>query len=139
MTAPTGTAPIARALVQTLRANATLKAALTGGIHEGEAPLGSRHPWLIYGLQYGPMDYAWGSMMIPSGFHLVVFSRDQVEARNLDSLVVETLHDAALNVDGQTTLLCRRVLDLSSVDVDDEGLKVYGQGGLHEITTDQTL
>jgi hypothetical protein len=139
MAAPTGTAPIARALVQTLRANTALKAGLTGGMHEGEAPVGARPPWLVYGLQYGPMEYGWGSMMIPSGFHIVVFSRDQVEARNLDSLVVETLHDAALSVDGQSTLFCRRVLDLSSTDVDDEGLKVYQVGGVHEITTDQTI
>ncbi len=138
MAVPTGTAPIARALVQKLRSNATLKAGLSG-MHEGEAPLGSQYPWLIYQLQYGPMDYAWGSMSVPSGFTIMVIGRDQVEARNLDSLVVETLHDVDLNVDGQSTLFCRRVLDLSSTDVDDEGQKVYEIGGVHEITTDQTI
>jgi hypothetical protein len=139
MTAPTGTAPIARALVQALRANATLKAALGNEFHEGIAPIGTQYPWLVYGLQYGPMDYAWGSLTIPSGFHIMVVSRDQVEARNLDQLVVETLHDAALPVDGQSTLFSRRILDLSSADVDDEGQKVYEVGGIHEIWTDQTI
>lgn len=139
MTAPTGTAPIARAIVQTLRANVALKASMTGGFHEGEAPLNSKYPWLVYGLQYGPMSYGWGSLSIEAGFHLFVFSHDQVEARNLDALVVQTLHDAALNVDGQSTLFSRRILDLSSVDVDEEGLKVYQVGGVHEIWTDQTI
>lgn len=139
MTAPSGTAPISRALVQVLRANAPLKAALTGGFHEGVAPIGTSHPWLIYGLQYGPMDFAWGSLLIPAGFHLMVVGRDQVEARNLDQLVVETLHDASLSVDGQSTLFSRRILDLSSADVDEEGLKVYEVGGVHEIWADQTL
>jgi hypothetical protein len=112
---------------------------VTGGFHEGEAPAGTKHPWLTYSLQFGPMSYSWGSVMYPSGFTILVNSRDQVEARNLDSLVVQTLHDAALNVDGQSTLLSRRVLDLSSTDTDEEGRKVYQVGGLHEIWTDQTL
>lgn len=139
MVVPTGTAPIARALVQTLRSNTALKAGLTGDIHEGEAPPGTRPPWLVYGLQYGPYGYEWGAVSIESGFRIFIFSRDQVEARNLDRLVVETLHDAALNIDGQTTLLARRVLDMSLTDVDDEGLKIYQVGGIHEFWTDQDL
>lgn len=138
MAAPTGTAPIMRALVQTLRSNAVLKAGLTGDIHEGEAPAGTRQPWLVYGLHYGPMGYMWGTTQIEAGFHVFIYSRDQVQARNLDRLVVETLHDAPLNVEGQSTLFSRRILDLSLTDVDDEGLKVYQVGGIHEIWTDQT-
>lgn len=139
MAVPTGTAPIARALVQKLRANTSLKAGLTGSFHEGIAPYGTQFPWLVYTLAYGPMDYQWGSMLIPAGYDIVVFSRDQVEARNLDALVAQTLHDADLSVDGQSTLLSRRVNDLSSADVDEEGLKVYGVGGTYEFWTDQTL
>jgi hypothetical protein len=116
-----------------------LKSGLTGGIHEGVAPLGSVFPWLVYNLQYGPMEYGWGDLTIPSGYTVVVFGRDQVEARNLDGLVVETLHDVELSVEGQTTLFSRRILDLSSADVDDEGQKVYGIGGVHELWTSQTL
>lgn len=112
---------------------------MTGGFHEGLAPVGTKYPFLVYGLQYGPMDFQWGSLLIPAGFRLFTFSRDQVVARNLDSLVVQTLHDAALNVDGQSTLFSRRVFDLSSADVDTEGQKVYQVGGVHEIWTDQTL
>ena len=138
MSAPTGSAPIARALVHILRSNATLKAGLDG-FHEGEAPRGATYPWLSYGLQYAPYEYQWGSAIIPSGFRIFVYSRDQVEARNLDSLVMQTLHDAALDVDGQSTLFCRRILDLSSTDVDEEGNKVYMVGGVHEIWTDQDL
>lgn len=135
----TSTAPIARALVQALRANAALKAALSNGFHESVAPAGSQMPWLVYHLQYGPMRYAWGSLLIPSGYTIKVYSHDQVEARNLDGLVLQTLHDAPLSVDGQSTLFSRRVLDLSSGEVGKDGLKVYGVGGIHEIWTDQTF
>lgn len=139
MAAPTGTAPIARALVQALRGNPTLKSGLPGGFHEGVAPIDAEYPWLVYQLAYGPMDYAFGSMLIPAGFDIIVFGRDQVEARNLDSLVNQTLHDAELSVEGQSMLFSRRLADLSSAEVDEEGLKVYGVGGTYEFWTDQTL
>lgn len=137
--APTTTAPIARALVQTLRANTALKAALKGDIHEGPAPEGTKYPWLMYGLHYGPVDYLWGSALQTPGYDIFVFSRDVVEARNLDALVVQTLHDAALSVTGQSTLFSRRVLDMTFTDIDEEGQKVYQVGGVHEIWTDQDL
>ncbi len=136
--ARTTVAPIARAIVQILRADAALKAALTGGIHEGIAPIGSKFPWLTYAMHYGPSVSAWGSTMLTPGWDIFVFSRDQVEARNLDQLVVDILQDAELSVEGQSTLLCRRVLDMSSADIDDEGQKVYQVGGVFETWTDQT-
>jgi len=132
-------APIARAIVQALRANTALKTALNGGIHEGVAPLGSEYPWLTYGLHYGPQERAWGSTVLTPGWDIFVFGRDQVEARNLDQLVMEALDDAALTVDGQSTLFCRRILDMSSADVDEEGLKVYQVGGVFETWTNQDL
>lgn len=132
-------APIARAIVQTLRGNVALKAALTGGIHEGIAPIGTNYPWLTYGLHYGPTERAWGSVLLTPGWDIFVFSRDQVEARNLDQLVMEALDDAALSIEGQSTLLCRRILDMSSADVDEEGEKVYQVGGVFETWADQTV
>jgi hypothetical protein len=107
-------------------------------MHEGVAPLDTGYPWLVYSLHYAPAFEAWGSTILQAGFDIFVFSRGQVEARNLDQLVVDALHDAALSVDGQSTLFCRRTEDLSSVDVDGEGQKVYQVGGIYEIWTDQT-
>jgi hypothetical protein len=132
-------APIKQALVRAIRANATLKAALTGGIHEGFAPPKSRHPFLTYSVHYAPVNYLWGSMMLEIGFDVFVFSEDSVEADNLDALVFTTLHDAELQVSEQSTLICRRTSSLSLPDSNEEGKKIYQVGGIYEVWTDQPL
>ncbi len=139
MAVPSGTTLISRALVVTLKGNANLKTALTGGMHEGLAPDGTKYPFLVYNLHYGSIQAGWGFADVVAGYDVFVYSRDQVEARNLDQLVHETLWDAALNVTGQSTLYCRRSLEMSSVDVDEQGQKVYQVGGLYVISTYQTL
>lgn len=133
------TAPIKRALVAKLRANQTLKDALLGGIHEGFAPEKVRYPVLTYASVYSPYIYDWTNLMLVAGFDLNVWSTSSVDANNVDALVLSTLHDASLSVDGQTTLICRRVADLGSQDVDEEGRKVYMVGGTYEIWTDQPI
>lgn len=130
-------APIERAVVATLRANATLKAALPGGMHEAFAPDKAPYPLLTYQTVYAPYDFIWGSTMIYAGIDVNVWAKSSVDAKNIDALVLQTLHDASLSVDGQTTLICRRVADLRNYDVDDEGRKIYAVGGTYEITTDQ--
>jgi hypothetical protein len=131
------TAPIKRAIVAHLRKSAALKAALGGGIHEGFAPEKAEYPFLTYQLIYAPIRRQWGAQQYISGFDLRIFSDDSVEANNLDALVLTVLDDAALEVDGQSTLLCHRVADLASQDVDEEGRKIYMVGGTHEVWTDQ--
>jgi hypothetical protein len=76
-------------------------------------------------------------MLHLAGFDLRVYHTDSVAANNLDALVLTTLNDADLSVSGQSTLYARRVADLSSPDVDDEGRKVYMVGGTYEVWTDQ--
>lgn len=137
MAAPTGTALISRALVQALKANATLKAGLAGGIHEGLAPEATAYPFLTYQLHYSTINSGWGWTEVKAGYDIFVWSRDQVEARNLDQLVHETLWDAQLTVTGQSLLYCRRTTDMSLVDVDRQGLKLYQVGGLYKIYTNQ--
>lgn len=139
MVAPSGTALISRAIVQALKANSALKAGLTGGIHEGLAPDATSYPFLTYQLHYGSLVGGWGNLDIRAGYDIYVWSRDQVEARNLDQLVHETLWDAQLNVGTQTVLYCRRSLDMSSTDVDGQGQKIYQVGGLYTILTNQPL
>jgi hypothetical protein len=130
---------ILRTLVQAVRANAALKASLKGGIHEGFSPEDTLvYPLAIYVLVAAVNEDAWGSRMIVALVDITVYSRDQVEASNLDVSMLQTLDGASLTVDGQTTLIARRVNDLRSTDVDEEGLKVYGVGGSYEIWTDQT-
>lgn len=139
MAAPSGTAPISRAIVQLLKSNTSLKDGLLGGMHEGIAPEGSTYPFLTYQLYYGQFRPGWGNLDVDAGYHIYIWSRDQVEARNLDQLVHETLWDAQLNVPGQSVLYCRRSQDMSSTDVDGQGQKLYMVGGLYKITTNQPL
>lgn len=135
---PTSSGPIKQALVQAMRGNAPLKAAITG-IHEGFAPAKAAYPFLTYHMAYSPYDYLWGSAMLRAGFDIFVWAENSVDANNIDALVVTALHDASLSVTGQTSLICRRVSDLSFADMDDEGKKVYQVGGTYEIWTDQPL
>lgn len=133
----TSSSPIKRALVQRLRASAPLVAALEGGIHEGFAPQKAKYPVLTYQLIVDPYAFTWGSVMHAAIFDVLVFSNNSVDANNADTLVLQQLDGAPLTVTGQTTLICHRVADLSSPDVDEEGRKVYMVGGTYEIWTDQ--
>lgn len=138
MAAPKGQTPIIRGLVRTLKANTSLKDALTGGIWEGVAPLKQEYPILTYHLQYNRDAWFNGSLLKKPGYAIFVWDTDLGQARNLDQLVLDTLWDAELAIDQQSTLLCRRVMDLSSQHVDDQGLLVFQVGGVHEIWADQT-
>lgn len=135
----TGIAPIKQALVQYLRANVTLKEAIRG-IHEGQAPRGSKRPFLTYHVAYSPYSFLWGSLVLKTGFDIFVIADNGVEAGNIDALVLTTLHDATLSVNGQTTLICRRVADVVIPPyVDEEGKRIHQVGGTYEVWTDQSL
>lgn len=140
--AQTTIAPLLQAFVQKLRfAPSTVPA---GGIHEGLAPQGTTYPFFVYQLHYAPLDYDWTNVLARVGIDLVVHSREQVEARNLDALVMGRLQNASfdfaatqLGFSGQSTLYCRRVLDLSSVELDGAGQRIFLVGGQYEIWIDQ--
>lgn len=137
MTAPTGTAPIIQAVVQTLRANLTLKAAVSG-FYEGMAPRGVRRPFVIYQVAYAPYHYDWSGVTLVVGMDVFVIAENSVDARNIDGLVQQALQDAALQVTGQSTLICRRMADVViPPDLDGEGKKIYQVGGTYEIWTAQ--
>jgi hypothetical protein len=133
----TGVAPIKQALVARMRASAPLKAAAKGGIHEGVAPQKAEYPFVTYGVGYAPWVYTWDSIIIEVPLVVSVFHTNSVEAHNLDALVLTALQEAPLSVSGQSTLICRRVGDLSSQDVDEEGKKIYQVGGRYIVWTDQ--
>jgi hypothetical protein len=137
---PTGIAPVKQALVKALRANAALKAAVSNEFHEAVAPADVDYPYVIYQVHSAPRDRYWGGETLRVTFDVFVLSDDQVEAHNLDQLVLEALTEPVLDLgtSGQRQLFCRRTMDLSSVDLDSAGQKVYQMGGLHEVWTDQT-
>lgn len=127
-----------RALVAQLRSNASLRTALTGGIHEGLAPENVRYPYIVWEpVVPGVKEDTWNTRMLISLADVFVISRSSVEASNLDQSVLETLDGAPLSVSGQATLICHRVSDHRSVDQDEEGRLVYRIGGSYEIFTNQ--
>lgn len=131
-------APIKRAVVQKLRASSSLVAAIRGGIHEGIAPRKVRYPFVVYQLVAAPYVYDWSHGEIHATIDVFTFAENPVEANNLDALIAGALNEAALSVDGQTSMLCRRVADLpTGPDVDSEGRRIYQVGGTYSIWTDQ--
>jgi hypothetical protein len=133
----TGVAPIKQAFVQFLRADTTLRAAVTG-IHEGQAPRGVRMPFITYHFLPAPYNYLWGSTMLRVAIDVFVVAENGVDAGNIDALVLTRLHDAGLTVTGQTTLICRRMVDVVVPPyVSEEGKRIHQVGGTYEVWTDQ--
>lgn len=131
--------PIKAAFVARIRANPAIKAALSG-VHEGFAPEKTSYPFLTYNLVSGPYDYDWGSVLLVALIDAFVFSRNPVEADNLDKDLTAWLSDQPLVVEGQDTLTVRRVASIPMPpDIDDEGKKVYQVGGTYEVWTDTKL
>lgn len=132
MAAPSNIQPIFQALIRTLRSNATLKAAVAG-FYEGAAPAGTAYPYVTYHLAGGGDTWEFGDVTKKPVVAVQVWGDDQVEARNLDQLCLDTLWDAELSIDQQSTLLCRRVHDISNVNAEGSGQKVYQVGGMYRI------
>ncbi len=133
-------APVKRAVVQALRASLPLQAAIRGGIHEGIAPRKVRYPFVVYQLVAAPYSYNWDSVLITAVFDVSVYAENPVEANNLDALIAGALNEAVLTVEGQDSLLCRRVSDLpTGPDIDSEGKRIYQVGGSYSVWTAQSL
>jgi len=109
-------------------------------LHDGFAPEKTPYPFITYQrFPTVPRAYTWGSVMLVARFDIKVYSPNSVVANNLDALVTTVLDEANLEVAGQSTLICRRVADLSAHDVDEEANKIYMVGGTYEVITDQPL
>lgn len=147
-------APINRSLVQQLRVGHGPKSLVfeddhpragervlpSKWLHEGFAPEKVEYPFVTYApFPTIPRLHLWGSLLVVARYDVKVFSRNSVEAENLDALIATVLDEAELSVAGQSTLICRRVADLRSPDVDEEGQKIYMVGGTYEVWTDQPL
>ena len=132
-------APVRQALVQRLRSDTALKAAIPGDIHEGFAPTGTLRPFITYQVVYAPHFFQWGAASTEIGIQVFVFSENSVDAHNIDALVLANLHDADFVVAGQSTLICRRTSSTTLIGEDDEGKKIYQVGGTYEIWVDQPL
>jgi len=143
----TGIGPLKQALVRALRDNTALKAMVgSEGIDEGVSLTTVTYPRVVYSVALSERIHQFGSEGHKiATVYVWAVSDDQVEANNLDQLILESLDDVSLDfsgieaVDGDepSTLFCRRIRDLSLVDLDDAGSKVYQVGGQHQIWLDR--
>lgn len=141
-------AEIERALVQTVRANnAAFDATVSGmgihsgwnNIHEGVAPPDTEYPFTTYQLVAAPYEDDWSKRTIRAAFDVSVWSDNQVEARTLDRLTMQTLEDNSASVSGQTTLYIRRVEGLRLPETDETGRRIFRSGGTYVWWADQPL
>jgi len=131
---------IKRGVVRHARSDVPLKTAIVGGIHEGFAPEKVRYPFMVYNLVVAPYADLWGSRVIVALVDMLSFAENGVDASNVDQLILNAFDGAQLSVDGQTTLICRRISDIpGGPEIDSEGKKIYQIGGWYEIWTDQSL
>lgn len=144
----TGIGSIKQAFVRSLRDISALKAAVgSTGFHEGIALVGEDYPYVVYNVAVTYRSRMFGTEgTLKTTIDVMAASNDQVEAHNLDQLILDGLEDASLNFSGidsitpgsePSTLLCHRLYDLSSVDLDEAGNKVYLVGGSYAIWTDR--
>lgn len=139
--ATTGVAPVKQALVRALRDNSSLTDLVgSDGINEGVEPRKSGYPYVIYSVIYSRRDWDGTNMTLITEMDVWSISDSQVQAHTLDQLVADALEFKVLNIGDiseQISLNCQRIGDLSSVDLDGEGNRVFQMGGSYRIWTDQ--
>lgn len=143
----TGIGPVKQALVRSLRDITDLKSAVGGsGFHEGAVLHGTAYPYVSYQIRPTRFIRQFGGEAVRVVVaDINVVSDSQVEAQNLDRLILNGLEDADLDFEGAvpsgvsepSTLLCHRVSDMTYGDIDDAGNKVYQVGGVYEIWIDR--
>lgn len=144
----TSTGPIKRGVVRRIRSDATLSAALVGGIHQRLAPRKIAYPFLVYDEVSAPMIDDWGTTEaggreIRALYDLTVYATNTVEAENLGQLVHDLFDGADIEldplVDGQRVTLCRIASTLpdNGPERDDTGAYYAQIGHTVEIWTQQ--
>lgn len=140
--ATSGVWPVKQALVRALRDVSALTTLVgSDGINEGVEPRREpRYPYVIYSVVFGRREWDGTNLTLMTEVDVWSISDDQVEAHTLDQLVADALEFKVLDIEDiseQTSLNCQRIGDLSSVDVDGAGNRIYQMGGAYRIWTDQ--
>lgn len=138
----TGVAPVKQALVRALRDNSALTAEVgSGGINEGTEPRGTNYPYVLYSITHAYREHDGTNVTLVTDVDVWSISDDQVQAHTVDQLVADALEEKILDFTSitteQTSLLCRRIGDLSSLDFDGAGTRIYQMCGIYRIWTDQ--
>jgi hypothetical protein len=130
-------APIKRAIVQAMRASTPLTDVIVGGMNEGMAPRKIRYPFVIYLMVSSVREHQFDGQQIKTLWDISGFAENPVDANNVDALIHAALNDQDIAVDGQTTMLCRRVADLpTGPDIDSRGRRIWQAGGSYAVWTD---
>lgn len=143
-----GTGPIKRAIVRRTRSDATLNAALVGGIHQRVAPRKIAYPYLRYAEVSAPFIRDWGNDVgggreIHALYDLTIFAANPVQAENLlqhvDALFNDAEGELGPLVDGQRVLLCSVIGTIpgNGPERDDTGAYFAQMGLTVEIWTSQ--
>lgn len=138
----TGVAPVKQAIVRALRESQPLKDLVgADGINEGTEPRSSDYPYVVYSVAYSTREYDGTSVSLITDIDVWSISDEQVEAHTLDQLVANALEEKVLDFSGvdteQSSLLCRRIGDLSSLDIDGAGNRIFQMAGVYRVWTDQ--
>lgn len=130
-------APIKRGVVRRLRQQAWMPT-ISGGIHQSFAPRKARYPFITYGVVTAPSAFTWGAIEIRALIDVFAWAENSAEAENLDALIAAALHEAPLEVGGQTLIQCRRIgATPTGPTTDGTGRRVYQIGSTYEIWTNQ--
>jgi hypothetical protein len=118
---PKTAAVIDQSLVRAVReasAYGTLK-----GVFPGFAPEKVDYPFAVYVRLAAPIEDDWTNRMYVAAYQVAVFSRNEVDAKELDQSIADALEGAQLTIDGMSSLICTRVADLpTGVELDAKGI-----------------
>jgi hypothetical protein len=135
----TTTAPIKQALVRWLRGTTNWGTVVVGGLHQSVAPTKTKYPFVTYNFVPSTRDYQWDGMQIDVPVDIFAFAENPVDAENIDSLIAARLQDAQITVNGQVLMYCRRIADVSLLQDDARGRRIYQIGGSYRLITDQHI
>ena len=149
--AATGTSLIKRAIVRRTRSDATLTAALVGGIHQRLAPRKIAYPFFVYDEVSAPFLRDWGDdgevggREIHALYDLTIYASNAVEAENLAQRVHDLFDGADIEldplVDGQRVTYCQIIGTLpdNGPERDDTGAYFARIGHTLEVWTEQPI
>ena len=119
------------AIYEQLTGDASLMALATGGVHHGRAPQGSAFPTVIFAKLTGTPTHTFTGQLSREIWLVKGVSKgaSAAPAEAIDAAIETALHDAALQIDDQTTLYLRRESDVDYQEYD--GADQYNHVGGH--------
>lgn len=113
--------------------------AVLGGtaIYNTHAPDGASLPYVVYSQQTGSPDNLTPSDSRTLLYWVRVYSSSGAQAGTIDALVSGLLHKQTLTVTGYTNYGTRRETEISTIEIDDAGRRIYQSGAFYRIQIDQ--